>query len=281
VLSSFADILTSRKSKTAVGAFSCYNHETAEAVLQAAAGAEAAVILMIGARSYSAPGGDLFLGALIAAAERSAARACVQLDHCNDLPTIESALAAGAGAAMADGSALPYEQNVAFVRDAVEIASQHGASIEAELGAITGDEDIAEAVAAGALTDPDQATDFVAQTGADCLAVSIGNVHGLYRNPPDLDWQRLEAIHQRVSQPLSLHGASGIPDLMIRRSIELGVAKVNVNTELRQAYLTATQVELPSALEGWRLDVLHHAQVRSVADAVEQRLEAFQAGDAE
>jgi ketose-bisphosphate aldolase len=275
VLSSFADILAGRKQGTAIGAFTCYNHETAGAVLWAAASAGASVILLISARSYRASGGDLLLGGLIAAAERASAPACVQLDHCRDLSAIESALAAGAGAAMADGSILPYEENVAFVRAAVELAARHGASIEAELGGITGDEDIAEAVAAGALTDPEQAADFAVQTGIDCLAVSIGNVHGIYRNPPDLEWQRLETIHRQVTTPLSLHGASGIPDPMIRRSIELGVAKINVNTELRQAYLAATQTKLPAVLDGWRLDILHAAQVSSVAEAVQRRLAAF------
>jgi len=279
VLSSFGEVLSHRRQRTAIGAFTCYNQEIAEAVLGAAHGADTAVILMIGARSYSALGGDRFLHALIAIAEHSPVQVCIQLDHCNDLSTIESALANGAGAAMADGSRLPYEQNVSFVRAALEIASRHNAAIEAELGRITGDEDMAQAVTAGALTDPEQAADFVAQTGVDCLAVSIGNVHGAYRNPPELDWDRLEAIHRRVALPLSLHGASGIPDPMIQRSIEHGVAKINVNTELRQAYLAATQRELTAALDGWSLDVLHRAQVQGVTYAVERRLGAFEGGE--
>ena len=135
---------------------------------------------------------------------------------------------------MADGSARPYADNVEFVRRAAELAARSGAGVECELGGITGDEDVAEAVAAGALTDPAEAVEFMAATGADCLAVSIGNVHGVYRDPPDLDWARLAAIRSGVTQPLSLHGASGIPPAMLQRAIDAGIAKVNVNTELRQ-----------------------------------------------
>ena len=93
---------------------------------------------------------------------------------------------------------LPYEANIEFVARAVELAHRAGAAVEAELGSITGDEDVALAVEAGALTDPDQAVEFVARTRADCLAVSIGNVHGIYRQKPQLDFERLEAIRGRV-----------------------------------------------------------------------------------
>ena len=90
----------------------------------------------------------------------------------------------------------------------------------------------------------------MARTGAACLAVSIGNVHGIYRDPPRLDWERLEAIRSAVAAPLSLHGASGIADADVRRAIAAGVAKINVNTELREAYLAATAATIGSVLEG-------------------------------
>ena len=179
-------------------------------MLSAGAARGQGVILLIGGRVFSDRHGPLLLAALLAVAERSDARACVQLDHCDDLAVIEAALDAGAGAVMADGSARPYAANVEFVRRAADLARARGAGVECELGGIAGDEDVAEAVAAGALTDPRQAVEFMAETGGDCLAVSIGNVHGVYRDPPDLDWARLEAIRTSTREPLSLHGASGI-----------------------------------------------------------------------
>jgi tagatose 1,6-diphosphate aldolase GatY/KbaY len=281
VLTPFSDLLASSRDGSAVGAFTCYDLETATAALNAAASAGAGVILLIGGRSYAAPGGDLLLAALLAAARGSVAPACVQLDHCDDLTLIGSALETGAGAVLADGSALPYEQNVRFVAAAVELAHAHGAEVEAELGGISGDEDVAEAAAAGALTDPEAARELIAQTGAACLAVSIGNVHGIYRRPPQLDWERLDAIRSLVGVPLSLHGASGIPDEVLRRAIAAGIAKINVNTELRQAYLAATRLTIDSVLEGSRLNALHAAQAAAVEQVVAAKLRAFDTGGSE
>ena len=278
MLTPFADLLAGHRDGLAVGAFTCYDLETATAALHAAAAAGAGVILLIGARSFTGAGGDLLLAALVAAARRGQAAACVQLDHCNDLAVIEAALEGGAGAVMADGSALAYEQNVQFVASAVELARAQGASVEAELGGIAGDEDVAEAVAAGALTDPAEALDFIGRTAADCLAVSIGNVHGSYREPPRLDWARLDAIRAQLGTPLSLHGASGIPDELIRRAIAAGIAKINVNTELRQAYLAATEGMIGSVLAGSRLNALHTAQVSAVEGVIAAKLRAFDTG---
>ncbi len=215
----------------AVGAFTCYDLEALGAVLRAAEAAAAPAIVLVSKQSFAAADGERLVAALCAAADRSPVPVCVQLDHVADLGLIEAALAAGVGAVMADGSHLPMEENVAFVQAAARLAHARGAGVEAELGGITGDEDVAAAVAAGALTDPDEAVGFVARTGADCLAVSIGNVHGHYREPPALDWARLAAIRARVACPLSLHGASGIPEADVTAAIGHGIAKINVNTE--------------------------------------------------
>ena len=281
MLTPFADLLAARREGTAVGAFTCYDLETATAVLRSADEAGVGVTLLIGARSFTERGGDLLLAALVAVAGRAATAACVQLDHCDDLSTIEAAFAAGAGAVLADGSALPYEQNVELVARAVELGRAHGGLVEAELGGIAGDEDIAVAVASGALTDPSEASRFMAETGAGCLAVSIGNVHGIYRTPPALDWARLDAIRAGVSAPLSLHGASGLSADLVRRSIAAGIAKINVNTDLRHAYLAATADVIGSVIEGSRLGALHASQVAAVGEAVRRKLCAFDIEGAE
>jgi tagatose 1,6-diphosphate aldolase GatY/KbaY len=262
----------------AVGAFTCYDLEVTAAVLGAAAAAGRGVILLLGNASFTAPDGPLLLAALTAAVDASPARACVQLDHCDDLAVIEAALARGAGAVMADGSALPFDENVAFVRRAAELAAAAGAGVECELGGIAGDEDVTEAVAAGALTEPAQAVELVAATGADCLAVSIGNVHGDYRHPPALDWPRLAAIRAQLAVPLSLHGASGLPAAMLAQAIAAGIAKVNVNTELRRAYLAATGEALPGALAKANVAALHAAQTAAVRGLVAEKLAALDPG---
>lgn len=278
MLTSLTDLLARRPDRKALGAFTCYDLEEAVAVLRVAASSATGVVLLIGKQSYTGSDGGLLLAALLAVADASDVPVCVQLDHCDDLAVIEAALAAGVGAVMADASSLPYEENVRFVRCAIELARRSGASVEAELGVIEGDEDVAGAAAAGALTDPLQAEEFVRRTEIACLAVSIGNVHGIYRAPPELDWERLAAIRSRVPASLSLHGASGIPDPMVRRAIEIGIAKINVNTELRTAYLAATQDALPGVLEGSRLSALHEAQTTGVEEIVRIKLHAFDAG---
>lgn len=273
----FSELLREAADRSsAVGAFTCYNLETAAGVLQAAAGRGRGVVLLISRASFIRPEGELFVAALRAVAAAAPVPVAIQLDHVDELELIERACALGVDAVMADGSALQYDRNVAFVRDAAELARAAGAEVEAELGGIAGDEDVAAAVAAGSLTDPAEARTFVEATGAACLAVSIGNVHGAYRDPPRLDWARLEAIRARVDCPLSLHGASGIPDADLGRAIGLGISKVNVNTELRSSYLEVTAERIGEALDGARLLDLNVAQTDAVAATVGAKLDAYE-----
>jgi ketose-bisphosphate aldolase len=269
MLAPFPEILADRRARrAAAGAFTSYDLETATAVLAAAKAAGAPVILLISREAFAAPGGDALVTALRAIAERAPVACCLQLDHVADLGLMERALELGCGALMADGSRLPLGENAELVARAVALATARGAHVEAELGHVAGDEEVARAAAAGALTDPADAARFVEETGAACLAVSIGNAHGIYREPPRLDWARLEAVRAATPVPLSLHGASGIPEADVRRAIALGIAKVNVNVELRAAYLAASEPR--DVQDGLRLLELHDRQreaVRAVAAA--------------
>lgn len=263
----------------AVGAFTCYDLEVARAVLAAAAEHDCGVVLLISREAFAAAGGDQLMAGVTAAAERSPARACVQLDHVADPELIAAAFELGAGAAMADGSKLPFEENVQLVRTAQESARRHGAEIEAELGHVAGGEDVAAETVAGGLTDPEEANRFVGETGVACLAVSIGNVHGRYASEPRLDWELLDQLVQASSAPLSLHGASGLADADLKRAIAAGVRKVNANTELREAYLRATRESLEDALDGMAVLGLHDAQIGAVRRVVDEKLTIFTGGD--
>ena len=276
MLTPFTELLAEAdRAGTGLGAFTCYDLEVASGVLDAAERCEAGVVLLISRDAFAAPAGEQLLVALRAAAERSPARACLQLDHVADLELIERAFELGAGVVMADGSQLPFENNVALVGAASSHAKGFGGAVEAELGHIEGDEDVARAAEAGGLTDPEEAVRFVALTEADCLAVSIGNVHGAYRDEPMLDWERLEAIESAVSVPLSLHGASGLPESDVSRAVGIGVRKVNVNAELRKAYLDVTARELDGARDGQRVMALHAAQRAAAAELVAAKIESF------
>jgi len=276
VLAGFRELLEERRSRgAAVGAFTCYDVTTALGVVRAAEQRGQPAILLVAEASFSAPTGRALARALLAVAAEAGVPMAVQLDHVADDALIDEALAAGIGAVMADGSRLPLADNAAF---AAAVRARAGvAGVEAELGHVEGGEDVAAATEAGALTDPDEAAAFVAATGCDCLAVSIGNVHGRYAAPPRLDWERLARIRAAVDVPLSLHGASGLPDDDVRRAVALGVAKVNVNAELRERYLTRLRERLPTVLDGLRLLDLQASLVDAVAEAVGAKLELLAA----
>jgi len=257
----------------AVGAFNVYNLEEVRAVISAAEAEASPVILQVLPAALAYAGRSL-IDLCLSAARHASVPVTVHLDHCASADVLASALRAGVPSVMADGSHLDYAANVAFTREMAALARASGATVEAELGRISGTEDGLTVEAREArLTDPGQAANFVAQTQVDALAVCIGNVHGRYHSAPNLDFDRLEALCARVPVPLVLHGASGLPDSMIRRCIALGVTKINVNTELRHAYLSAARTYLnhtPCDL----LDLMAHTSA-AVKAVVAGKLRAF------
>jgi tagatose 1,6-diphosphate aldolase GatY/KbaY len=228
-----------RQRGVAIAAFNTYNLETTQAMVRAAEKLNQPIILQLGVAPLKA-GGEPVAAAALTAARVAAVPVAVHLDHCPDLALIEKCFVWGVSSALADGSHLSFAENLAFTRQAVEIARRYNGVIEAELGRLMGTEDgITIEDLEASLTDPAQARQFVAETGAAMLAVSIGNIHGYAPNPPPLDFERLARIAAVVDVPLVLHGASGLDEADTRRAIELGVAKINVNTEVRVAFLKA------------------------------------------
>lgn len=258
----------------AVGAFTCYDMLGFEAVVRAAQAHAAPAIAMVGPGSFAAEGGERLVAAFRAAAAHAEVPILVQLDHVADRELILRAAAAGVDAVLADGSRLPFEENLSFTAAAVQELQPLGIAIEGELGRIEGDEDLAAQTANGALTDPADAARFVRTSGLGCLAVSIGNVHGHYTGTPALDWERLERLRE-LGVPLALHGASGLPDGDVRRAVALGIAKVNVNTELRAAYFGALRSGLGERAESLDLRGLGEAVIAAVAEAVGDTLAAL------
>ncbi|WAC56819.1 class II fructose-bisphosphate aldolase [Gordonia sp. SL306] len=234
-----------------VGAFTCYNLEQLAGVVRAAESTTQSVCLLLAEGAFRSALGPALCRAMVSAAEQATVPIAIQLDHTRDLELMRRALDQGVTAVMADGSTLPYPDNVRLVTDARAIAIRYGASVEAELTHIPGDEDRAVAVATTTGTDVSRAVEFVDQTGADLLAVAIGNVHGAYATPPLLDLTRLSRLRAALHLPLTLHGTSGVPDDQVRSAIVNGIQKINVNTELRRSYLDAahetTRDELSSA----------------------------------
>jgi tagatose 1,6-diphosphate aldolase GatY/KbaY len=276
VIVPFVEILErERAANRAVGAFTCYDIATASGVLQAAESTGRAVILLVSNASFTGRDGHQFVAGLIAATAQADADACVQLDHVDDLRTIDEAVALGIGAVMADGSRLTLEENAQFVAEAVDIARSRGAGVEAELGHIEGGEDVALATKAGALTDPEDAALFVERSQPDCLAVSIGNVHGAYAEPPQLDWQRLAGIRSQVRIPLSLHGASGLPASHLQKALVGGIAKVNVNAELRRRAFRELSTHLSELAAGYQMLALQELLANAATQVAQETLAAL------
>ena len=249
-----------RRHGYAVGAFNVYTLEGIRAVVSAAESSHSPAILQMLPTALDV-GGTPLIAAGLKAARHAAVPMSVHLDHCDALPTIEMALKAGVSSVMADGSALPFEDNLAFTRRTVRLAASMGKTVEAELGCLSGVEDgITVDQRNASLTDPAQAVDFVYATGIHALAVCIGNVHGTYHERPQLDFDRLSVIAEKVSISLVLHGTSGLPDAMIAQAVSLGVSKFNVNTELRKACLKAggdylKGTEKPDLTERMRIEI--------------------------
>jgi tagatose 1,6-diphosphate aldolase GatY/KbaY len=223
----------------ATPACNVYTLDQAAGVLEAASERDRAVILQVHPGGLGDGVGPLVAG-LRELADRATVACPVVLDHCGELDVIRVALALGVDAVMADGSHLPAAENAAFVREAARLAHADGAEMEAELGRLSGEEDglrVEEREAR--LTDPAAVPWFLAASRADALAVSVGTVHGATAAEPRLDLVRLAAIRASTAVPLALHGASGLGAATLRAAIERGVTKVNVNTELRTAYVRA------------------------------------------
>lgn len=237
------------RNRRALAGLVAYNLETVQAIIAAAEQTGLPLILQAGSSAFKHAGRETLAALAVQAARRSPASIGVHLDHSRDLDEIAACIRAGYTSIMFDGSHLPFDQNVAHTRAAAVLAHDAGVWIEAELGSIAGDEDVStDAVPHTSLTDPGQAAEFVAATGVDALAVSVGTVHGNTTRPIHLDLHRLEAIHSATPVPLVLHGASGVPTAQLSAVIARGVAKINVNTELRSAYLEAVADLFPQAL---------------------------------
>jgi tagatose 1,6-diphosphate aldolase GatY/KbaY len=263
-----------REGGYAIGAFNVYNLEGASAVVAAAEAERSPAMLQILPTALK-HGGPPLVALCLTAAREASVPMTVHLDHSASAEDIQAGLDAGLTSVMADGSHLPFADNVAFTRQMADLVHEQGGAVEAELGRLTGTEDgLTVPEYEARLTNPGEAADFVAQTDIDALAVCIGNVHGRYPGEPDLDFERLDAIRNTVSVPLVLHGASGLPEAMVRRSIELGVTKFNVNTEVRAAYLEAVRERTEGPDSADLLDLMRSA-VGAMEPVVSAKLQLF------
>ncbi|WP_343319625.1 class II fructose-bisphosphate aldolase [Arthrobacter sp. TMP15] len=251
--------------KAAVPAFTCYDFTTALAVVEEAEAKGRGVILLVAPKTAAARSGLRLIAALRGLADAATVPVVVQLDHATSIEAITAGLAAGADSVLADGSALDFEENIEFVAAVRSSFADPTIVVEAELGGLAGNEDQAFALEAAGLTDATQVADFIARSGAQLLAVAVGNVHGKYAGEPLLHWDLLDQISAQSAVPLVLHGASGIPAEDLAKAPAARIGKVNFNTELRTGVLRMLELEttahrmagenLVDLLELWRESV--------------------------
>lgn len=247
--------------KYAVGAYNVNNMELLQAIVEAGNELKAPLILQVsaGARKYA---NQTYLIKLVEAALNSSTiPISLHLDHGEDFEICKACIDGGFSSVMIDGSKHPFEENIALTKQVVDYAHARGVSVEAELGRLAGVEDNISVSAKDAIyTNPKEAKEFIEKTGVDSLAVAIGTSHGAYKfkGEAKLDFERLAEIQQAVGldYPLVLHGASsvpeslvsicntygaeipgakGVPEEMFSKATKLGVAKINVDTDLRLA----------------------------------------------
>ncbi|MGE5370481.1 MAG: class II fructose-1,6-bisphosphate aldolase [Solirubrobacterales bacterium] len=245
-LVSVAELLAKAdKGGYAVGAFNANNMEIVQAIAEAAALEKAPVIMQASQGAIKYAGLAYITGMVRIASEVSGVPIALHLDHGTAFDQVEACIYGGFSSVMYDGSKLPLEENIAMTRKVIELARPRGISVEAELGKIGGTEDDVSVDEREALfTDPEEARVFVEQTGVDSLAIAIGTAHGQYKGEPKLDFARLERIRGLTGIPIVLHGSSGVPDDAVTKAISLGVRKINIDTNIREAFVWKMRDEI-------------------------------------
>lgn len=258
-------LISAMREAYAVGAFNISNLESLLAVVEAATEEKSPVIIAVTPSSIRYAGLSHIASMVkTATLEYASVPMSLHLDHGKDVETVSKCIEAGFTSVMIDGSRLKFEENIALTKRVVDLAHPQGVSVEAELGRLAGIEEAIVEEEEAVLTDPHAAREFVERTGVDALAVAIGTSHGAYKfkGEPKLDFERLKLIRERVDIPLVLHGASsvpqriidkavkygaelsgakGIPEEHIKKAISLGIAKINIDTDLRLAFTAAVR----------------------------------------
>jgi len=262
--------------RCAVAAFNIITLEHVEAVIAGAESAEAPVVLQVSENAVKFRYGRLLplARAAAVAAERASVPVALHLDHVQSDDLLRQAADAGFSSVMYDAARLPYEQNLAATRAAVDWAHAQGLWIEAELGQVGGKtgEPPLDAHAPGARTDPAEARAFVADSGVNALAVAIGSTHAMTTRTATLDHDLLKRLSAALDVPLVLHGSSGVPDHELAVAVAGGIAKVNVGTALNIAMTGAIRDFLaahPEAVDSRKyLSVGREAMVRAVTGII-------------
>jgi len=263
----------------AVGAFTTFNMEYTRGLVETAEENQSPIIIMFGTVETDYAGMERLCSIILREINWSKVPIGLHFDHGNSYEIVIKAITSGFNSVMFDGSHLPYEENVDITREIVRVAHAVDIAVEAELGLVggtegeTGTEEPNNETAG--LTDPDQALDFVKKTGVDALAVAIGTAHGLYRRKPTIDIDRLKAIRKKVSVPLVLHGGSDTPEDKLLSSIDHGIAKININSDLKAAFTRSLRSSLSNAPDDIAFEKHLSQATKAMKRVLQQKMELF------
>jgi len=221
------------KSQGAIPCCNVFGFEDAMAIIKAAERVNRPVILAANKDMVEQLGVKAMAGMLLPLIEDSPTAICLHLDHCYDEHVIYQAMQAGFSSVMFDGSQLSLSENIRRTSQVVSVAKSLGVSVEGEIGSVPYEEgrDHIKSI----FTVPEEAAQYASESGLDCLAVAVGNIHRLSTPTSTIDYELLSAIEERVNVPLVIHGTSGIKEADLLTLKKTAVAKFNVGTSLRQA----------------------------------------------
>lgn len=259
------------KQGKAVGAFSVGNMEMILGAVRAAEETNTPIIIQIAEVRLPTSPLKVIGPMMVAAAENSSVDICVHLDHGLNYETVETALELGFSSVMLDGSLLDYEDNIKLTQRVVNTAQEYGASVEAELGVVGGNEGGGKAHKIQC-TDPAVADDFCKRTGIDALAVAIGNAHGHYKVAPELRLDVLSDINKFCTTPLVLHGGTGITPEVFQECIRNGIKKVNIATASFDAVVKAAK---QNTADGGNYFALSQKMADEVYENVKRHIKIF------
>ncbi len=272
MLANLNDVLKkAQEGNYAVGLFNTTDSDMLEAVIAAAEETNSPVI--IGTAEVLLPFGELKLIApsILAAAKRAKVPVVMHYDHGLTFDRCIEALKLGFSSLMFDGSTEDYDTNIANTREIVKIAHSYGATVEGEIGHV-GQAATDDGANSEMYTTADEAEAYIKATGVDALAIAIGTAHGVYKNKPKLNLERLSEIRGRVDTPLVLHGGSGLSDDDFRNTIKNGIAKMNIFTDLCLAGEEAMNEGLEKGLSYLEI---RNLKVEKIKESVKRKMELF------
>ncbi|EUJ32729.1 fructose-bisphosphate aldolase [Listeria floridensis FSL S10-1187] len=262
--------------KYAVGQFNINNLEWTQAILKAAESEKAPVILGVSEGAAKYMGGFNTVVKMVHGLVEDlkiTVPVAIHLDHGSSFDSCKAAIDAGFTSVMIDGSHHPIDENVAMSKQVVDYAHPKGVSVEAEVGTVGGTED---GVTGGInYADPQECLRVVKEAGIDALAAALGSVHGPYHGEPKLGFDEMKEISELTGTPLVLHGGSGIPEHQIKKAIELGHSKINVNTECQIVWTAAVREKLNSDKDVYDPRKVIGPGVDAIIKTVKEKIQEF------